>query len=265
MRCKNCGWENPAGKSKCEKCNAPLIGSMIDHSRMQPGMPDTGEAFNPRVTVNENIVFGDKSSDASNGGNCPGCGYPVRDGVQVCPNCGRDSKNKKPDPVCPHCHKTNPAEASFCSGCGYDLRTDRMGKNSPVCSKCGEPVGAGAVFCSSCGAKLSGKKTDFRHNTILPGRRSRCTLIPIAGEKERINVEPLNFSGEEVILNRDNTESDNNTITSKEQAILVYENKKWYIQDRSVLKTTFVQAGERIELKAGDIILLGDRRFEFDC
>ena len=30
MRCKNCGWNNPAGNEKCEKCNAPLAGSMID-------------------------------------------------------------------------------------------------------------------------------------------------------------------------------------------------------------------------------------------
>ena len=25
MRCRNCGWENPIGRQRCEKCNAPLL------------------------------------------------------------------------------------------------------------------------------------------------------------------------------------------------------------------------------------------------
>jgi len=29
MRCNNCGWNNPQGNAKCEKCNVPLRGSMI--------------------------------------------------------------------------------------------------------------------------------------------------------------------------------------------------------------------------------------------
>jgi len=85
-------------------------------------------------------------------------------------------------------------------------------------------------------------------------------MIPNANEEAVTS--PLVFSGEEIILNRDNTDEGNMTITSKEQAVLTYENKKWYLQDRSEQKTTFVT--EKIELKPGDIIVLGNRRFEFD-
>ena len=38
MRCRNCGWENDLGAFKCDKCNAPLNGSMVDdrqHSRRE--------------------------------------------------------------------------------------------------------------------------------------------------------------------------------------------------------------------------------------
>lgn len=38
MRCRNCGWENDLGALKCDKCNAPLNGSMVDdrqHSRRE--------------------------------------------------------------------------------------------------------------------------------------------------------------------------------------------------------------------------------------
>ncbi len=41
------------------------------------------------------------------------------------------------------------------------------------------------------------------------------------------------------------------------------ENGKWYIKDASPLKTTYVCAKEKIELAPGDIIILGNRRFEF--
>jgi len=29
MKCNNCGWDNPPGKVKCEKCNVRLEGSMV--------------------------------------------------------------------------------------------------------------------------------------------------------------------------------------------------------------------------------------------
>ena len=91
-----------------------------------------------------------------------------------------------------------------------------------------------------------------------------CRLSLIRIVNAEAVTSPLVFSGEEIILNRDKTDEGNMTITSKEQAVLTYENKKWYLQDRSEQKTTFVYTTEKIELKPGDIIVLGNRRFEFD-
>ncbi|MDR2971631.1 MAG: zinc-ribbon domain-containing protein [Bacteroidales bacterium] len=70
MRCKNCGWDNPAGNAKCEKCNAPLIGSMIDEENTQ--LNNEPEDFNPKSTTP----------------GCPNCGYPIKMGDNKCPNCG---------------------------------------------------------------------------------------------------------------------------------------------------------------------------------
>lgn len=67
----------------------------------------------------------------------------------------------------------------------------------------------------------------------------------IPNTNEEAVTSPLVFSGEEIILNRDNTDEGNMTITSKEQAVLTYENKKWYLQDRSEQKTTFVYTTEK--------------------
>jgi hypothetical protein len=80
MRCKNCGWDNPAGLEKCEKCNAPLTGSMIDSSDNR-NTESSSEKFDPKKTVT----------------GCPNCGYPIRPDETKCPNCGRLSPDNNSD------------------------------------------------------------------------------------------------------------------------------------------------------------------------
>ena len=74
----------------------------------------------------------------------------------------------------------------------------------------------------------------------------------------------MEYGGKSIILNRENTEVSNRTITSKEQAEIVFEDGHWYLLDRSELRTTFIQANRKIEIIPDDIIVLGDRRFKFE-
>lgn len=76
--------------------------------------------------------------------------------------------------------------------------------------------------------------------------------------------EKMEYEGKSIILNRENTEVSNRTITSKEQAEIVFEDGHWYLLDRSELRTTFIQANRKIEIIPDDIIVLGDRRFKFE-
>jgi hypothetical protein len=152
-----------------------------------------------------------------------------------------------------------------------------------ICFNCKSSVPAGYYFCPECGAAVLDKEdapefeipedevpeavaseNNAGRKTVRPGKRHYCSLTLIPDEKEPVNVDPLSFSGEEIILNRTNTEPENVTITSKEQAVLTCENKRWFIQDRSELKTTYLYVSGKTELKPGDIIVLGDRRFLFD-
>ena len=73
MRCKNCGWDNPIGKTKCEKCNTQITGSVVDKNSIQKHA--TPEVHPPQKT--------------SRG--CPykDCGYPLKPTDTECPNCGR--------------------------------------------------------------------------------------------------------------------------------------------------------------------------------
>ena len=88
-------------------------------------------------------------------------------------------------------------------------------------------------------------------------------LSPIKRINEKKDLIDLEYEGKEVILTRDNTEADNGSITSHEQALLSYNNGKWSIEDKSEQGTTFVRASRKIELNNGDVILLGNRLFEF--
>ena len=74
----------------------------------------------------------------------------------------------------------------------------------------------------------------------------------------------MEYEGKSIILNRENTEVSNRTITSKEQAEIVFEDGHWYLLDRSELRTTFIQANRKIDIIPDDIIVLGDRRFKFE-
>jgi hypothetical protein len=75
---------------------------------------------------------------------------------------------------------------------------------------------------------------------------------------------PLDFPGDFASLNRDNLEPDNFTITSKVQAEIKLVDGQWYIENKSLLKTTYIQVLTPIKLNKGDIIIMGNTRFLFE-
>lgn len=239
MRCKNCGWENPAEKLKCEKCNAPLSGSMIDHESVYHGSKKGSvkeEHDSLRSTVRESSVF-DSIKGSPNGSKvCENCGYELADDMKICPACGTPTAETK---------SANQHEPK--------------GKNKR-CPKCGAELIPNARFCPQCGQTLRSGTVNAWSN---PLHDKFCTLRPIAWTKEEITYNPITYSGQVIILNRENTDPNNQTITSKEQAVLTHENGDWYIEDHSEGKSTMIRVGKKTKLESGDIIALGNRLFEF--
>lgn len=200
-----------------------------------------------RRTVNESVgvnIGRPTVYEQAEGEACPECGYPVRPDMAECPNCGHNGRvaddTGSRSLNCPKCNHENRQDAFYCSHCGYELQRKEPERQI---------------------------RPDYGRKTITPWEMQKpmcsCRLTMIPNHNEEITTSPLSFSGEEILLNRSNTDADNLTITSKEQAVLTYENNKWYIQDKSEQRTTFVYTTEKIELKPGDIIVLGNRRFEF--
>lgn len=181
---------------------------------------------NPNQTVREGDVFGGVPQPNI----CSKCGYPLRPGLQKCPNCNTDLENGhsnvgnyQPSPVVGH---------------------------APV----RRPTVVGAP-------NIHGTVNVWTEGAI--GRIPSFILSPVKRNGERRQPDEIELEGESVVLNRDNTDPGNLSITSRVQATITRKDDKWFIEDKSEQKTTFVQASSPQELHDGDIILLGNRLFVF--
>lgn len=91
-------------------------------------------------------------------------------------------------------------------------------------------------------------------------------LQPVAKDGEKSSA-PISITATDqpVEVNRSALDPDNNTITSKVQAAFEFRDGVWYIVDKSEQQTTFIRADQPVPLKKGDLILMGNRKFIFDC
>lgn len=224
MRCQFCGWDNPENKTVCEKCNKPL-----NHEGVS--------VVNYKSTVREWHEGSTSSNQMTE--RKPVCG--------INPKATLREVKERHDEKCPHCGYELESGTEFCPSCGNEVKPVQKGNGSPMPQS--------PVF----------KKTvrPNHHERLqadsLPGT-FRLTLLDSEGN----DAGKLRYSGDEVILNRSNTDKENFTITSQKQATVKYANGQWNIVDNSDMHSTFVHASRPIVLKDGDLILLGDRVFRFD-
>lgn len=100
--------------------------------------------------------------------------------------------------------------------------------------------------------------------TINPWNQARyetIEFVPVPREGQEAQV-PATFKSDvkEVVLNRENLDPDNPTITRNAQAALKYDNGSWKLEDKSSIGT-FVKIAKDHALNDGDQILMGDRIF----
>lgn len=154
-----------------------------------------------------------------------------------------------------------------------------------TCPHCGYPIRPETSSCPNCGTTIKEIKEESEKDirfvspapqigvaqgigaTVNPWSNpvsvKSFKLQPVAWENEQGDIAPIQYNGEHVELNRENTDPVNNTITSKTQAEIFSEDGKWFIIDKSTQQSTFVQAGRKVEICDGDTIVLGNRKFVF--
>ena len=177
---------------------------------------------------------------------CPYCGfYPVLSSSDVCPGCKKQlAQNQKKEEVKEETKENVPNTIdNIYQKTGETSVQDQQGT---ICRP----------FYLSDSEELAKTKKD----SVAPS--FKLTLLPEEGEE--VSSTTQQFDNGKAILNRSNTEPDNMSITSKEQAEIKYENGSWYIENRSKAKSTYIVVERKVKLQPGDIIILGNRRFKFD-
>lgn len=271
MRCMNCGWDNLSDTTVCLKCGQPLSLSAGYANNQNDFVSREGyrEAIPKPTVLNANpdrekcrktVVFptlnesDNHSAITQPATECPNCNYPIVGEFTSCPCCGTPLERTDKPANKEHTQKKIEEEVTFIS------------EEKIVCQECGKEINMTCSFCPHCGVRVHRPTIRRQIKNIAETEEIplRCSLTIIPEENENIPPEKVEYEGKSIILNRENTEVSNRTITSKEQAEIVFEDGHWYLLDRSELRTTFIQANRKIEIIADDIIVLGDRKFKFE-
>lgn len=95
---------------------------------------------------------------------------------------------------------------------------------------------------------------------LLETPKFKLTSIPRHTET---TGQSMQFEGDSVALKRGNLDKENYTISSQEHATIDNIDNRWFISNKSSLKTTYIQVNSMTEIKDGDVVLIGDRMFIF--
>lgn len=216
---------------------------------------------------------------------CNNCGWTNPDQYTSCEKCGSQlgtvspavparqatqaTETSRPTVVFDH-REPRPTvieaspSASYTASAAHTPSSSAVYDDMPVvsCSACGYPILPASPKCPACGAPRP-------RLTVRPGMKGARVsqrgfkLVMLPEENDDFAPTELTFVGDSTVLNRSNTDPANLTITSREQAKVCFVDGKWLIENRSDMGTTYIQVNKPVELHPGDVIVLGDRRFEF--
>lgn len=91
----------------------------------------------------------------------------------------------------------------------------------------------------------------------------RCRLTPIPRMQEA-ELLPIDLDDTPQLLDRNRVDPENLTISGNGHAQLDFVDGQWYVRNLSSVQTTYLRVDGPTPIKAGDVLLLGDRMFRFE-
>jgi hypothetical protein len=167
---------------------------------------------------------------------CIKCGYYLAANSKTCPSCKTAVEIADPAPA----------------------ETGKTGDTpvAPADNIAGEPGNAAPAEHNV----FKGTIDPYRQHVSVPA----CKLKRMQSPGEHEPAQPIVIEEGEHHLNRESLDPRNNTISSDRQVLLFFKEGQWFVQDESKLQTTFIRVQSPVALKTGDILLLGDRKFEVE-
>lgn len=265
IRCQECGFTNEADTKVCKKCGSPL-GAGADNAT--PSAP-RGNAGGGNPTMIGGVASGPAwdSNDAPSGSGVGRVSNPTMVGGRSnMPAWDEHSSGPStPPPTNPY-QSAATVDVAKCGSCGfYPLRNPVSASNPcPNCGNTGEAAAnarqeAQPASQSHQMQKASGAAKTMRLGDLSPEEESKPEFKLIE-ERSQTSKE---FTGAEVSVNRDSLDAGNMSISGQEHAQFVFEDGKWYLNDKSSNGATFLQVQGKVELTDGTKILMGNRIYTF--
>lgn len=246
VRCDNCGWGNPGGLERCQKCNQPL-----------------SQAQEVPVQTVDPVC-------------CVQCGYPKFYSDDVCANCGASGNAYVSQNVSRNQMADSRATRVMDFGCEDFNKTPKLvngnmaGGSSPELEREVKPEPVNVVQNPNSRATIRDLSALYKDQSELSGNTdevkvmendlSGLKLVPMDGYALYGEVNIGRDEGEKILC-RENVDSGNPSIDASSQASVSFEDGKWYICNLSSMQNTFVCKRGKVELETGDIVVIGNRRY----
>jgi predicted amidophosphoribosyltransferase len=267
ITCPTCGAENRPEAKVCRLCSVPLEAA-----------PEAPALRTERIDTESTIVFSVAPII------CPACNAENEEGWVFCQSCGAKLKQPQPAP------KASPANAPIIPPGQVQFHpavekvnqvTEKTNQPNPVanqprrpvndmtlssgsltskCPNCSNPLPPRSQHCPKCGTVLSADHT-VAMSSYRPGSKARLRLIVDDGNPgEEFDL------GSETVLGRvtgDITFPDDDYMSGR-HARIIRKGTQFLLTDEASRNGTFIRITGDVELKPGDMILVGKQLFRFE-
>jgi len=253
VTCPTCGAENRLEAKVCRLCSVPLDASAAGRQ------PKT-----EKIDTESTVVFSVAQIV------CAACHAENEEGWIFCQSCGAKLR-RPPAPATPEA--TNqptavPAQVQFHEAVdkagprqqSAEPNTIGSGSLASSCPACSNPIPPRSQHCPKCGTAVPVDHT-VAMASFRPGSRPRLRLIVDDGKPgEEFELGP------ETVLGRvtgDITFPDDDYMSGR-HARIVRTGNRYVLADEGSRNGTFVRITGDVELKPGDMILVGKQLFRFE-
>lgn len=250
--CSRCGAENKPLAKICRMCTNPLDQAEIIENRL---------ADAPQEAVSTVVVLLPQGQEIQ----CPSCSTLNEPDYIFCQMCGtRLSQPASPAPA-KSAERDQKAKHGKAAQPIPPVQSVDAFKTTPAdktleCPKCSSKVEIGSAFCKMCGERISVDHT-VAMASLRSAPKARIRLI-VDGEESNEEYE----IGNETVVGRikgDLTFPFDDYMSSK-HASIIRRGNSYILKDEGSRNGTLIKIDNEIELKPGDMFLIGKQLFRFE-